>query len=154
MTKISPLEGLQGRKKEFLPWDLKGELLPWSSQRAGPSKNLNFLRVFAGSDPASLDPAKDSAKYSEPERWGAGVEYHLMSPTPRRKWYLTTGRRAYLRNEKKNCQKEMHFMFQIGPKLPLYILIYIYTNETYIYSRLLRIGCIQVDILKSQRYTY
>ena len=33
------------------------------------------------------------------ERWGAGVEYHfqknLMSPTPRRKWYLTTGRRAY-----------------------------------------------------------
>ena len=75
-----------------------------------------------------------------------------MSPTPRRKWYLTTGRRAYLRNEKKNCQKEMHFMFQIGPKLPLYILIYIYTNETYIYSRLLRIGCIQVDILKSQRY--
>ena len=79
---------------------------------------------------------------------------NLMSPTPRRKWYLTTGRRAYLRNEKKNCQKEMHFMFQIGPKLQLYILIYIYTNETYIYSRLLRIGCIQVDILKSQRYTY
>jgi len=34
MTKISPLEGLQGRKKEFLPWDLKGELLPWGSQRA------------------------------------------------------------------------------------------------------------------------
>ena len=75
---------------------------------------------------------------------------NLMSPTPRRKWYLTTGRRAYLRNEKKNCQKEMHFMFQIGPKLQLYILIYIYTNETYIYSRLLRIGCIQVHILKSQ----
>jgi hypothetical protein len=35
MTKISPLEGLQGRKKEFLPWDLKGELLPWGSQREG-----------------------------------------------------------------------------------------------------------------------
>ena len=33
------------------------------------------------------------------ERWGAGVEYHFqkkfMSPTPRRKWYLTTGRRAH-----------------------------------------------------------
>ena len=33
------------------------------------------------------------------ERWGAGVEYHfsrnLMSPTPRRKWYLTTGRRVH-----------------------------------------------------------
>ena len=29
------------------------------------------------------------------ERLGDGVENHLMSPTPRRKWYLTTGRRAY-----------------------------------------------------------
>jgi len=44
MTKISPLEGLQGRKKEFLPWDLKGELLPWGSQRAGIIPN-HGLRV-------------------------------------------------------------------------------------------------------------
>ena len=32
------------------------------------------------------------------ERWEAGVEYHFQefkSPTPRRKWYLTTGRRAH-----------------------------------------------------------
>ena len=28
------MEGLQRRKKEFLPWGLKGERLPWSSQRA------------------------------------------------------------------------------------------------------------------------
>ena len=38
-------------------------------------------------------------EYHFHERWGAGVEYHfqknLMSPTPRRKWYLTTGRRAH-----------------------------------------------------------
>jgi len=37
-TKISPLEGLQGRKKEFLPWGLKGERLPWSSQRASATE--------------------------------------------------------------------------------------------------------------------
>ena len=29
------------------------------------------------------------------KRLGDGVEYHLMSPTPRRKWYLTTGRRFH-----------------------------------------------------------
>jgi len=29
------------------------------------------------------------------ERLGDGVEYHLMSPTPRRKWDLTTWRRAH-----------------------------------------------------------
>jgi len=44
MTKISPLEGLQGRKKEFLPWDLKGELLPWSSQRAAVNSHFEYLK--------------------------------------------------------------------------------------------------------------
>jgi hypothetical protein len=43
MTKISPLEGLQGRKKEFLPWDLKGELLPWGSQRVQAYIYMPFL---------------------------------------------------------------------------------------------------------------
>jgi len=41
----------------------------------------------------------DTCNRGRRERWGAGVEYHFwrnfMSPTPRRKWYLTTGRRFH-----------------------------------------------------------
>ena len=40
----------------------------------------------------------DEKRLTKEERWGAGVEYHFQEfnePYARRKWYLTTGRRAH-----------------------------------------------------------